>query len=119
VDACGEKCGVPSANRYTGLAGYRRLLERELDVVVIISPPYFHPEQAAAAVAAGRHVYLAKPVAVDVPGCQSIAESSDQAAARQRCFLVDFQTRANASYQEVVRRVRAGQIGRIVSGEAT
>jgi predicted dehydrogenase len=119
VDACGEKCEVPAVNRYTGLAGYRRLLEQELDVVVIISPPYFHPEQAAAAVEAGRHVYLAKPVAVDVPGCQSIAESGGKAAARKRCFLVDFQTRANASYQEVVRRVRAGQIGRIVSGEAT
>ncbi|MCL4179285.1 MAG: Gfo/Idh/MocA family oxidoreductase [Verrucomicrobia bacterium] len=119
VDACGEKFEVPAANRYTGLMGYRRLLEQPLDMVVIKTPPYFHPEQAAAAVDAGRHVYLAKPVAVDVPGCQSIAESGRKATSKQRCFLVDFQTRANASYQEVVRRVRAGQIGRIVSGEAT
>jgi myo-inositol 2-dehydrogenase / D-chiro-inositol 1-dehydrogenase len=119
VDACGEKFGVPTARRYSGLMGYKRLLEQELDMVVIKTPPYFHPEQAAAAVEAGRHVYLAKPVAVDVPGCQSIAESGGKATAGKRCFLVDFQTRANASYQEVVRRVRAGQIGRIVSGEAT
>jgi predicted dehydrogenase len=119
VNACGERFEVPAARRYTGLMGYRRLLEQDLDMVVIKTPPYFHPEQAAAAVEAGRHVYLAKPVAVDVPGCQSIAESGRKATARQRCFLVDFQTRANASYQEVVRRVRAGQIGRIVSGEAT
>ena len=119
VDACGEKHQVPPRSRHTGLMGYRRLLEQELDMVVIISPPYFHPEQAAAAVDAGRHVYLAKPVAVDVPGCQSIAESGGKSTANERCFLVDFQTRANESYQEVVRRVRAGQIGRIVSGEAT
>ena len=119
VDACGEKFEVPTARRYSGLMGYKRLLEQELDMVVIKTPPYFHPEQAAAAVEAGRHVYLAKPVAVDVPGCQSIAESGGKATAGKRCFLVDFQTRANASYQEVVRRVRAGQIGRIVSGEAT
>ena len=119
VDACGEKFEVPTARRYSGLMGYKRLLEQELDMVVIKTPPYFHPEQAAAAAEAGRHVYLAKPVAVDVPGCQSIAESGGKATAGKRCFLVDFQTRANASYQEVVRRVRAGQIGRIVSGEAT
>jgi myo-inositol 2-dehydrogenase / D-chiro-inositol 1-dehydrogenase len=119
VDACGEKFGVPTARRYSGLMGYKRLLDQELDMVVIKTPPYFHPEQAAAAVEAGRHVYLAKPVAVDVPGCQSIAESGGKATAEKHCFLVDFQTRANASYQEVVRRVRAGQIGRIVSGEAT
>lgn len=119
VAACGEKLGVPTGQRYTGLMGYRRLLDHELDMVVIITPPYFHPEQAAAAVAAGRHVYLAKPVAVDVPGCLSIEDSGRKAAANKRCFLVDFQTRANPAYQEAVRRVRAGQIGRIVSGEAT
>src|ERR671912_623797 len=44
----------------------------KLDAVVIESPPYFHPEQTEAAVAAGKHVYLAKPVAVDVQGCKRI-----------------------------------------------
>jgi predicted dehydrogenase len=52
-----------------------------LDAVAIISPPYFHPPQVRAAVAAGLHVYLAKPVAVDVPGCQSITTSAAQARA--------------------------------------
>jgi len=83
--------------------------------VVIETPPYFHPEQAGAAVDAGKHVYLAKPVAVDVPGCQSIADSGRKAAARKLCFLVDFQTRAHPFYQEAVRRVQAGMIGKIVS----
>ena len=44
------------------------LLENKVDGVVIESPPYFHPEQAVAALQRGKHVYLAKPVAVDVPG---------------------------------------------------
>jgi myo-inositol 2-dehydrogenase / D-chiro-inositol 1-dehydrogenase len=119
VDAFGEKYGVPAGRRYTGLEGYRGLLERKPDVVVIKSPPYFHPEQAAAAVEAGCHVYLAKPVAVDVPGCESVGASGRRATEKKLCFLVDFQTRAHPSYQEAVRRVHAGQIGRIVSGEAT
>jgi len=115
----GEKLGVPASNRYTGLMGYRRLLEQKgLDAVAIESPPYFHPEQAAAAVEAGKHVYLAKPIAVDVPGCQSIAESGRQAASRKRCFFVDFQTRAHAAYQEVTRRIHAGEIGRLISLDA-
>jgi predicted dehydrogenase len=119
VDSFGEKHGLAAGRRYTGLMGYRRLLERPPDAIVIESPPYFHPEQAAAAVEAGCHVYLAKPVAVDVPGCQSVAESGRKATAKRRCFLVDFQTRAHPSYQEAVRRVHEGQIGRIVCGEAT
>ena len=75
--------GRPEAQRpgeqpLHGLSGYKRLLEQKLDAVAIESPPYFHPEQAAAAVAAGKHVYCAKPMAVDVPGCASIAESGRQ-----------------------------------------
>jgi myo-inositol 2-dehydrogenase/D-chiro-inositol 1-dehydrogenase len=119
VDAFGEKVGVPAAKRFTGLAGYRRLLEQKLDAVAIISPPYFHPAQAADAVDAGRHVYLAKPVAVDVPGCTTIAESGRRATASRQVFLVDFQTRANEFFIEALRRVHQGALGRFAFGEAT
>jgi myo-inositol 2-dehydrogenase / D-chiro-inositol 1-dehydrogenase len=119
VDGFGDRYNVPASRRYSGLLGYRRLLEQRPDAVVIKSPPYFHPEQVAESIDAGCHVYLAKPAAVDVPGCQSIAQSGRRATERGLAFLIDFQTRAHESYQEAVRRVHAGQIGRIVSGEAT
>ena len=119
VDEVGNKFQVAPAQRYTGLSGYHRMLEQKLDAVVIESPPYFHPEQAAAAVAAGKHVYLAKPIAVDVPGCKTVAESGEKATATQRCFLVDFQTRADEFFIEAIRRVREGAIGKFAFGEAT
>jgi len=118
ADQFGEKHGIPPARRFTGLAGYQRLLETKLDAVVIETPPYFHPEQAAAAVAAGRHVYLAKPVAVDVPGCLTIAEAGRRATAQRQVFLVDFQTRANEHYRQALQLVRQGAIGKIVLAEA-
>ena len=119
ADALGETLGVPASRRYTGLSCHHKLLGSKLDAVVIESPPYFHPEHAAAAIEAGKHVFLAKPVAVDVPGCQTIAESARNATARKLVFLVDFQTRATPAYQEVVRRVREGQIGPIKAAEAS
>ncbi len=119
ANQAGDQFQVPAASRYTGLHGYERLLEQKgLDAVAIISPPYFHPIQAAAAVAAGKHVYLAKPIAVDVPGCQTVADCGRQATAKRQCFLVDFQTRAHPAYQEVVKRVHAGQIGKLISLDA-
>jgi myo-inositol 2-dehydrogenase / D-chiro-inositol 1-dehydrogenase len=118
VDAVGEQFKIPAAKRFTGLSGYKRLLEQKLDAVVIETPPYFHPEQAAAAIDAGRHVYLAKPIAVDVPGCQSVEASGRKATADKLCFLVDFQTRANKLYQEAAKKVHGGDIGRIISVEA-
>jgi myo-inositol 2-dehydrogenase/D-chiro-inositol 1-dehydrogenase len=119
VDEFGAKFSLPAGRRYTGLACYRRLLEGKVDAMVIESPPYFHPEQAAAAVDAGTHVFLAKPIAVDVPGCKSIEESGRKASGKKLCFLVDFQTRTDPLYQEAVGRVQRGDIGRIVCGEAT
>lgn len=118
VNAFGDKFSIAAARRYSGLSGYRRLLESPLDAVVIESPPYFHPEHAAAAIQAGRHTYLAKPVAVDVPGCTTVTEAGARARASKLVFLVDFQTRADPTFREVAKRVHYGEIGRIVSAEA-
>ncbi len=118
VDRVGQKLSIPEDRRFTRLHGYKRLLDCQLDAVVIETPPYFHPEQSAAAVEAGKHVFVAKPIAVDVPGCLSIAESGKRATQKRLVFLVDFQTRADPIYQEAVRRVHAGDIGRLVLGEA-
>jgi predicted dehydrogenase len=118
VDEVGAVLAIPESRRFTGLAGYKRLLDAGVDAAVIESPPFFHPEQSAAAVDAGAHVYLAKPVAVDVPGCDSIATSGRKASAKKRAFLVDFQTRAHPSFIEAVKRVHEGGLGDLLFGEA-
>lgn len=119
ADGAGESFKVPAEQRFTGLNGFRRLLGQKLDAVMIESPPWFHPEQAAAAVSAGKHVYLAKPVAVDVPGCQSVEKSGQDATAKNLVFLVDFQARTEPLLQDFASRLRKGELGRIISAEAS
>lgn len=114
----GKKLKIDTKHCYSGLSGYRRMLQDKFDAVVVESPPYFHPEQAMAAVDAGKHVFLAKPIAIDVPGCLAIAAAGKKATSKNLVFLVDFQTRANEFYQEAVRRVHMGDIGPLVLGEA-
>jgi len=118
ADRVGEMCQIPADKRFTTLSAYRRMYETKCDAVVIETPPYFHPEQAAAAVEAGKHVYLAKPVAVDVPGCLSIEASAKKASQKKLVYLVDFQTRANEHYRETARRIHRGDIGKLVCGDA-
>jgi predicted dehydrogenase len=118
ADAVGQKFEIGPSRRHTGLSGYKRLLEGKLDAVVIETPPYFHPYHASAAVEAGKHVFLAKPVAVDAPGCQVIAEAGKRATARKQVFLVDFQTRANEHFRNAVGKVHKGAIGQLVLAEA-
>lgn len=117
AEKTGEKFGLPKERCFSGLDGYKRVLEVKPDMLAITSPPYFHPEQAAAAVDAGVNAYVAKPIAVDVPGCRSIEVSAKLAAEKKLCFLVDFQTRSTEFYQEAVKRVHEGAIGDLVFGE--
>lgn len=118
ADTVGNKFGIEQSRRYTGLSGYKKLLQSDVDAVVIETPPFFHPQQAMEAVEAGKHVYLAKPVAVDAPGCLQIAEAGRNATASNLVFLVDFQTRANEHFRNAVEQVRAGAIGKLVMAEA-
>ena len=119
VDAAGEKFKVDPSRRFTGLSAYKRLIDSGVEAIAIVSPPYFHPQQAAAGIDAGVHVYLAKPVAVDVPGCFSIKKSGEKATQKKLCFLVDFQTRANEFFIEALRRVHEGAIGTFAFGESS
>lgn len=120
VDDAAAKHAIEPKRRFTGLRCAEKMIAAGgLDAVAILSPPYFHPAQARAAVEAGLHVYLAKPVAVDVPGCHSVRESSERARRKSQVFLVDFQTRTNEFFIEAIRRLHAGQLGEVCFGEAT
>jgi myo-inositol 2-dehydrogenase/D-chiro-inositol 1-dehydrogenase len=107
-----QRWNVESGRLFSGIDGYRKLAESKLDAVLVMSPPFFHPEQAGAAADAGKHVYLAKPVAVDTAGCLDIIRSGEKLK-RKRSFWVDFQTRAQPVFQELMERVHRGDIGEI------
>lgn len=115
VDDIGEQFEVEASRRYAGIPSYEDLIASQVDAVAVTSPPYFHPMQVAAAVDAGKHVWLAKPVAVDVPGCKSIAESAKKAEGKFT-FLVDFQTRNSQYFKECADRIHKGEIGEPVLG---
>lgn len=83
-----------------------------MEAVALETPPYFFPEHAAAAAEAGLHVYMAKPVAVDVPGCHRIEAAAAKAGSNRRTFLVDYQMPTDPHNIEVVGKVHAGAIGK-------
>lgn len=112
ADKCGEALGVDKSRRFSTLSGYKRLIESGVEAVALETPPYFFPEHACAAVDAGLHVYMAKPVAVDVPGAMQILAASKRATEKQQCFFVDYQLPTDPHNIEIAKRVAAGAIGR-------
>jgi len=113
AQAAGDKHQVAPDRRFSGLSACAKLLASKVDAVLLETPPCFFPDHAALAVGAGAHVYMAKPVAVDVPGCLRIEELAKTSTQKQKCFLVDFQIPTEELNIEVVRRCKEGLIGPI------
>ncbi|OLB05322.1 MAG: hypothetical protein AUH06_10250 [Gemmatimonadetes bacterium 13_2_20CM_69_27] len=103
---------------FVGPRAYERLAaSKEVDAIVIATPPYFHPQHLETAVAAGKHVYLEKPVAVDVAGAKRVIEIGKRAQGKVS-LDVGFQIRDCPPFVELVRRIHEGALGDIICGEA-
>jgi len=111
VRSAGDKLSVAENRRYSGLSGYKKLIAGKVDAVFCETPPYCFGEHVTAAIDAGCHVYLAKPVACDVPGSLAIQEAAKKASKNKQVFLVDFQTRTNPFIIEAIKRTHDGLIG--------
>ena len=109
-----DKVDVPRDRQYVGFDAYRALLQTELDLVILAAPPGFRPLHFAAAVQAGKHVFLEKPLAVDAPGVRRVLQVSHEAQRKQLAVAVGLQHRHEQRYQETIRRLRDGAIGDIV-----
>lgn len=113
ADKVGQQLGLPAARCFSGLSGYRKVIESGVEALVLKTPPCFFPEHARAAVDAGCHVYVAKPVACDVPGTMAMKAAGEQATGNKQVFLVDFQTRTDPLIVEGVVKLNEGGIGKI------
>lgn len=110
------KYKVTPDRTFTGLDAYTQVLAADVDLVILATPPAFRAEHLAAAVAAGKHVFMEKPVAVDVAGALSVIASGDAAAAKGLCVVTGTQRRHDPRYMETISRIRDGQIGDLVAG---
>ena len=109
---------IDASQLFVGPNAFEKIASsKELDAVVVATPPYYHPRHLEAVVAAGKHVYLEKPVAVDVPGALKVIEIGKRAEGKLS-LDVGFQIRDCPPYVEMVRRIHDGALGKIVCGEA-
>lgn len=113
-----EKLEVPPERRFAGFDAYRQVIDSGVDVVLLATPPHFRPMHLAAAVDAGKHVFAEKPVAVDAPGVRSVLASCDLAASKGLSVVSGLCLRYAHGFQETIRRIHDGEIGRIHTLEA-
>ena len=106
---------IPKEACFTGFDAYKQLLAvSEVNYVILATPPHFRPMHLKAAVEAGKHVFLEKPAAVDVPGVKMVMEAGQLARQKGLGIAAGTQRRHMQSYQEAIKRLRDGAVGEIV-----
>jgi myo-inositol 2-dehydrogenase/D-chiro-inositol 1-dehydrogenase len=111
-----EKMAVTSETKFVGFEAYKHAIEIA-DVVILASSPGFRPMHFEEAVRQGKHVFMEKPVAVDVPGIRQVLAAAEIAKQKKLNVVVGLQRRYQKSYQEAIKRIQDGIIGDIVSGQ--
>jgi predicted dehydrogenase len=104
---------------FAGFDAYQKLIQSDVDVVLLATPPHFRPLHLKACVDAGKHVFAEKPVAVDAPGIRTVLAVAEQARQKNLCIVSGLQYRYERSKLETMKRIHDGAIGDIVAIQTT
>ena len=110
---------VTPEKRFVGLDAYQKLIDSGVDVVLQASPPGFRPVHTRAAVAAGKHQFVEKPIATDTAGVRMVLESVKIAAEKKLAWVAGFCWRYETARREFYKRIHDGAIGDIRAIYAT
>lgn len=114
IPSLSGRIDVPPERRFVGFDAYRQVLDAGVDLVILATPPGFRPIHFAAAIEAGKHVFMEKPVAVDAPGVRTVLAAGEQARSKGLGVVVGLQRRHQNSYRETIARLQDGAIGEIL-----
>ena len=113
----GDRMNVSTERCFTGFDAYKKVLDCDVDLVILTTPPHFRPQQLRAAIEAGKHAFIEKPVAVDPAGARHVMESAEIARKKGLGILAGTQRRHHAGRREIMKRIRNGAIGELVGGQ--
>ena len=113
-----DRIQVTPETMFTGFDCYKGVVACDIDLVLLAAPPGFRPLHFQAAVEAGKHVFMEKPVGVDPVGVRSVIASAELAAQKRLSVVAGTQRRHDPAYRETIRRIHDGAIGELVGGQA-
>src|ERR1035437_8240001 len=111
-----KKHNVAAERVFSGATAYRQVMEQPIDIVLLATPPVFRPAHFEAAVNAGKHVFIEKPVAVDPVGIRKVIEIGEVAKTKGLSVVAGTQRRHQSNYLRNQYAVANGAIGKIVGG---
>lgn len=116
ADGLAKKYNIPADRVFVGTTGYQQLVAQPVDIVLLATPPVFRPTHLEAALNAGKHMFIEKPVAVDPVGARKVMELDELAKKKGLSVVSGNQRRHQGSYLRNQYAVANGAIGKIVGG---
>lgn len=113
-----DRMSVPRERCFSGFDAYQGVINSGIDLVLLVTPPHFRPMHLEAALAANLHVFMEKPVAVDVAGARKMLALAKVADEKGLAVVAGTQRRHAKNYLETMARIHDGAIGEIVGGQA-
>ena len=104
---------VDEDHKFIGFDAFQKVIDSDVDLVILATPPGFRPIQFEYAVEQGKHVFFEKPVATDAPGVRKVLEAAKAAKEKNLKVGVGLQRRHQPCYLEFVDRIHSGEIGDI------
>ncbi len=114
----GERGTVPDDRLFVGFDAYKGVLATDCDIVILATPPGFRPGHFEAAVAAGKNVFMEKPVAVDPVGIRKVIAAARAADEKKLCVVSGTQRRHEQCYLEAMKRIHDGALGKLSAAKA-
>ncbi|MEJ5091731.1 twin-arginine translocation signal domain-containing protein [Sphingobacterium faecium] len=111
-----DKIDVSDQHKFVGFDAYKEAIKLA-DVVILATPPGFRPMHFEEAVRQGKHVFMEKPVAVDIPGIRKVLAAAEIAKKKKLNVVVGLQRRYQTNYREAIKRIHDGAIGDVVAGQ--
>ncbi|WP_320017910.1 Gfo/Idh/MocA family oxidoreductase [Labilibaculum manganireducens] len=103
---------------FSGINSFGKLMNCDIDIVILATPPHFRPQHFEACVKAKKHVFMEKPVAVDPVGVRSVMVSAEKAKMLGLSVVTGTIKRHQQDYIETFKQVAKGEIGEIVSANS-
>jgi len=116
-EGLGEKVKVKDDACFSGFDAYKNVLACDVDMVILTTTPHWRPMQLKAAIEAGKHVFMEKPVAVDPVGVRSVIASSELADKKGLTIVAGTQMRRISHLVEGIKRIHNGAIGELLGGQ--
>lgn len=114
-----DRATVSEDHIFTGFDAYKQVIDSGIDVVLLCTPPHFRAEHFEYAIAKGKHCFVEKPVATDIPSLRRVAQTCEVAKTKGLSVVSGLCWRYDPGVRETIQRIQDGAIGDIIAIESS